>query len=57
VVCPLHAWRIRLDSGDVERPGGGSACVRTFATRIDEDVVLVQLPAVADAPDGSERAA
>jgi nitrite reductase (NADH) small subunit len=57
VVCPLHAWRIRLDSGDVERPGGGSACVRTFATRIDGDVVLVQVAAVADAPDGSERAA
>jgi len=57
VVCPLHAWRIRLDSGDVERPGGGAACVRTFATRIDGDVVLVQLPSVAEAPDGSERAA
>jgi nitrite reductase (NADH) small subunit len=57
VVCPLHAWRVRLDSGSVERPGGATACVQTFPTRIDGDVVLVQVPAVADAPDGAERAA
>lgn len=57
VVCPLHAWRVRLDSGLVERPGGGSACVRTFATRVESDVVMVQLPAAADTPDSTERAA
>ena len=57
VVCPLHAWRVRLDSGGVERPGGVSACVRTFATRVEGDVVMVQLPAAADTPDGAERAA
>jgi nitrite reductase (NADH) small subunit len=56
VVCPLHAWRVRLDSGQVERPGG-AACVRTFATRVDGDVVMVELPAAADTPDDSERAA
>jgi nitrite reductase (NADH) small subunit len=57
VVCPLHAWRVRLDSGDVDRPGGASACVRTFATRVEGDVVMVQLPAAADTPDAAERAA
>jgi nitrite reductase (NADH) small subunit len=56
VVCPLHAWRVRLDSGEVERPGG-SACVRTFATRVEGDVVMVQLPAAAGTPEGAERAA
>jgi nitrite reductase (NADH) small subunit len=56
VVCPLHAWRVRLDSGHVDRPGG-AACVRTFATRVEGNVVMVQLPAVADTPDGAERAA
>ena len=56
VVCPLHAWRVRLDSGQVERPGG-AACVRTFATRVEGDVVMVQLPVAADTPDDSERAA
>lgn len=57
VVCPLHAWRVRLDSGNVERPGSTSACVQTFATRVEGGVVMVQLPAVTDTPDGAERAA
>jgi nitrite reductase (NADH) small subunit len=57
VVCPLHAWRVRLDSGDVERPGAVAACVRTFATRVEGDIVMVQLPEAADTPDGAERAA
>ena len=57
VVCPLHAWRVRLDSGSVDRPGGAAACLQTFATRVEGDIVLVQLPALPDAPDDSERAA
>ena len=57
VVCPLHAWRVRIDTGEVERPGGASACVRTFATRIEGDVVLVQLPALTQTPDGTGHAA
>ena len=57
VVCPLHAWRVRLDSGEVERPGGAEACVRTFATRVEDDVVMVLLPAAAGTPDADERAA
>lgn len=57
VVCPLHAWRVRLDSGGIERPGGVSACVRTFRTRVEGNILMVQLPAAADTPDGAERAA
>jgi nitrite reductase (NADH) small subunit len=57
VVCPLHAWKVRLDTGDVDRPGGTNACVRTYATRVEDGVVLVQLPALARTPGGSERAA
>ena len=57
VVCPLHAWRIRLDNGAVERPDSAAACVRTYATRVEGDVVLVGLPAAVEEPDGSERAA
>ena len=45
VVCPLHAWKVRLDTGGVERPGSASACVRTFPTRVEGDVVLVELDA------------
>jgi len=55
VVCPLHAWRVRLDSGEVERPGSADACVRTFPTRIDGGVVMVELPTAGT--DAAERAA
>jgi nitrite reductase (NADH) small subunit len=43
VVCPLHAWRVRLDTGDVDRPAAASACVRTFATRVEGNVILVEI--------------
>lgn len=57
VVCPLHAWKIRLDTGEVERPGGSEACVPTFATRVEGGTVMVQLTALASTPDDTERAA
>ena len=57
VVCPLHAWRIDLDTGAVERPAGAAGCVRTYATRMEEDIVFVELPASALARAGEERAA
>ena len=56
VVCPLHAWKVRLDTGTVDRPGT-AACVRTFPTRVEGETVLVQLPAAALTPDDNERAA
>ncbi|NUR55088.1 MAG: nitrite reductase small subunit NirD [Acidobacteria bacterium] len=43
VVCPLHAWRINLQTGAVDRPGG-AACVQSYPVRVDEGVVLVEVP-------------
>ena len=40
VVCPLHAWKINLETGSVARPIDKSECVRTYATRVDEDGVI-----------------
>ena len=57
VVCPLHAWKVRLDTGQVDRPSVAEACVRTYRTRVEDGIVLVQLPAVAHTPGGAERAA
>jgi nitrite reductase [NAD(P)H] small subunit len=45
VVCPLHGWKINLAVGVVERPANTSHCVHTYATRIDNGVVVVGLPA------------
>lgn len=45
VVCPLHAWKVNLASGAVERPANaGDHCVETFPTRVEEGVVLIALP-------------
>ena len=57
VVCPLHAWKVRLDTGAVDRPGAAASCVRTFPTRVDGNTVLVQLPRLALTPGDNERAA
>ena len=51
VVCPLHAWKVRLDTGAVERPSAPDKCVATYATRIDDGIVMIELPAQeAEAP-------
>ena len=54
VVCPLHGWKISLESGAIERPGGvAQAGVRTYPIRIDAGVVAVGVPA-AQTDDGIE---
>ena len=48
VVCPLHAWKVNLETGQVERPAHGKDhCVTTYPTRIEGGVVLIGLPAAA----------
>ena len=45
VVCPLHAWKINLESGDVERPAHGTDhCVATYPTRVEDGVVWIGVP-------------
>lgn len=44
VVCPLHAWKINLATGTVERPTGTAECVKSYPTRIDNGIVVVGLP-------------
>lgn len=51
VVCPLHAWKVNLQTGAVERPARPEVCVRSYPTRVEAGVVLIQLPA-----EGAARA-
>ena len=45
VVCPLHAWKVNLATGQVERPTHGKDhCVRTYPARVEDGVVLIGLP-------------
>jgi len=44
VVCPLHAWKVNLESGEVVRPSDQLACVERFRARVEGGDVLVELP-------------
>ena len=43
VVCPLHTWKIDLESGQVTNRPEENLCVKTFATAIREGVVMLEL--------------
>jgi len=48
VVCPLHAWKVNLETGQVERPTHGKDhCVATYPTRVEDGIVLIELPSAA----------
>ena len=50
VICPLHNWRISLDSGEVCQPRDQQHCLKTFPAKVVNGEVLVLLP-------GAEREA
>ncbi len=41
VTCPLHGWKLRLDSGEVVAPDEG--CSRRYPTRVESGVVFLQI--------------
>jgi len=42
VTCPLHNWRICLESGAVSKPcDSGAPAVRTFAVQVVEGIVML----------------
>jgi nitrite reductase (NADH) small subunit len=43
VVCPLHAWKVDLNTGTVISQGGGTPCVRTYPTRVQDGIIDVEL--------------
>lgn len=45
VVCPLHAWKVCLSSGDVQRPQEQDACVQSFPVQVVDGFVHVELTA------------
>jgi NAD(P)H-dependent nitrite reductase small subunit len=53
VVCPLHAWKINLETGTVQRPAGSPACVRAYETRVADGVILIALPSSSSNSSGS----
>lgn len=43
VVCPLHAWKVHLTSGEVVNQPANAQCVRTFPTRVEKGVLSVEI--------------
>lgn len=41
VTCPLHSWKIQLDSGEAVAPDSG--CTRAFQVKVDGGQVLLRL--------------
>ncbi|WP_291987167.1 nitrite reductase small subunit NirD [Candidatus Accumulibacter sp. ACC007] len=41
VTCPLHGWRLRLDSGEAVAPDQG--CARRYPIRIESDTVFLDI--------------
>ncbi len=48
VVCPLHAWKVCLESGAVKKPQS-DACLMTYPVETVGDIVCVDVPASARA--------
>ena len=45
VVCPLHAWKVSLATGAVERPSSAKDhCVATYPVRVEDGIVLIGFP-------------
>lgn len=44
VTCPLHSWRICLESGRVAKPSGKEGCLATFPVTIEAGIVRLQMP-------------
>jgi nitrite reductase (NADH) small subunit len=44
VVCPLHAWKISLETGSISMSNENPACVATYRTRIESGIVLIEVP-------------
>jgi nitrite reductase (NADH) small subunit len=57
VVCPLHGWKIDLQKGGVQRPAETPACVKTFATKVEAGMLLLEISELSSCPASNGHAA
>jgi nitrite reductase (NADH) small subunit len=43
VVCPLHAWKVNLETGEVERPAAANSCVQTYPARVQDGLLEIHV--------------
>jgi nitrite reductase (NADH) small subunit len=56
VVCPLHAWKMSLETGKGVNGPSALSCVETFRTRVDEGIVLLELNELCEQTEGTRAA-
>lgn len=54
VVCPLHAWKLSLESGKGVNGPSLLSCVQTFRTRVEDGIVLLEICDVSAAEELKE---
>jgi nitrite reductase (NADH) small subunit len=52
VVCPLHAWKVDLETGQVTNCPEENPCVKTFPAAVRDGVVMLEL----SVPEGHQTA-
>jgi nitrite reductase (NADH) small subunit len=52
VVCPLHAWKMSLESGKGVSSLSASSCIETFRTRVEHGVIVLEVTAPASQSEG-----
>jgi nitrite reductase (NADH) small subunit len=43
VACPLHAWKVDLNSGEILNRPENSQCIQTFPTFVESGVLLIEI--------------
>jgi nitrite reductase (NADH) small subunit len=51
VVCPLHAWKMCLETGKGVNGPSASSCVETFAIRVEGGIVMLQMDDLHERPE------
>src|SRR5215472_4255446 len=54
VVCPLHAWKISLETGEGASGPSASSCVETFRVRVEDGVVLLRESDICRKPEENQ---
>jgi nitrite reductase (NADH) small subunit len=42
VVCPLHQWKVNLETGAVARPANQENRVRTYSTKVEAGMISIE---------------
>lgn len=42
VICPLHAWKFSLETGEGMNAASASSCIQTYRTRVKDGIVLLE---------------